>query len=130
MSIELLRYPSYALAILLFIGMALLTLLFFIHWIVPKEMLRAYFKEPYFSSTEVAFFSAFPFFFMRTVMFMRIAAWPSSGKRRGLSDAYQLAPRWFQVMSKTFILIFFISFIPLIVLVPILLFGFCYFGHC
>lgn len=52
MSIELLRYPSYAFAILLLIGMALLILLFFIHWIVPKDMLRTYFREPYFSSTE------------------------------------------------------------------------------
>ena len=130
MSIELLRYPTYACFILLLILMTLQALLLVIHFFAPKSMLRTYFKEPYFSSTEVAFFSTFPFFFMRTVMFMRLAGWPNSGKRRGLTDAYELAPLWFRVVSKVFILIFLISFFSLILLGSVVYAGFCYLGHC
>lgn len=130
MSVESLLPWAYFWVILLLITMALTPALFFIHFFVPKAMLRTYFKEPYFSSTELAFFSAFPFFFMRTAMFMRLAAWPSSGKRRGLTEAYKLAPPWFRVISKIFIVVLLVFFPPTAVFGVILSIAFCYLGHC
>lgn len=130
MSVELLRYPTYVWAALSLVCMVLLLAIFLIHWFVPKTMLRAYFKEPYFSTAEIAIFSAFPFFFMRTVMFMRLAGWPKSGTKRGLSEVHQLAPSWFRVISKVLITIFFMV-APLFFGLGMLLFaGFCYLGHC
>lgn len=130
MSLELLRYPTYAWAALSLVCMVLLLAIFLVHWFVPKTMLRAYFKEPYFSAAEIAIFSVFPFFFMRTVMFMRLTGWPKSGIKRGLSEVYQLAPGWFRVTSKTLLTLFFIV-APLFFGLGMLLFaGFCYSGHC
>lgn len=120
MSIELLRYPTYVWVVLLLITLALQPVLFVLHFVVPIAMLRTYFKKPYFSSAEVALFSTFPFFFIRTVMFMRLAAWPSSGKNRGLTEAYLLAPPWFRVISKIYIVAFLSVFPPAAILVVIL----------
>lgn len=59
-------------------------------------------------------------------MFMRLAGWPQSGKRRGLTEAYKLAPRWFQVVSKILIQFFLVGFTLLIVLGAFLLSAFYY----
>lgn len=116
MSLELLRYPTYLWAILLVANMAYIGIVFLVHFFVPKDMLRTYFREPYFSPAEIEFFTGFPFAYMRTAMFMRLAGWPSSGKRRGLTDAYKLAPLWFQRLSRVFIRIFLIIFSLMMVL--------------
>lgn len=71
-----------------------------IHFVVPRIMLHTYFREPYFSPFEVEFFTGFPFAYMRTVMFMRLAGWPESGRKRGLTEVYTLAPAWFQLLSR------------------------------
>lgn len=129
MSIEFLRYPTYVWVALLLITMALQPVLFALHFVVPRAMLRTYFKKPYFSSAEVAFFSAFPFFFIRTIMFMRLAAWPNSGKKRGLTEAYLMAPPWFRVISKIYIVIFLVVFPPAAILVVVLSAAFFYFEN-
>lgn len=74
-----------------------------IHFFVPKAMLRTYFRKPYFSPAEIELFTGFPFAYIRTAMFMRLAGWPESGKRRGLTAAHELAPRWFQRISRVYI---------------------------
>ena len=95
-------------------SMICLVSVFIMHVLVPKALLRAYFKEPYFSPTEIEFFTGFPFGYMRTVMFMRLAGFPQSGKKRGLTEAYKLTPLWFQTASKIILTAFLIFSLPLI----------------
>ncbi len=86
------------------------------HILMPRKVLETYFKEPYFSSTEVIMFTGFPFGYMRTVMFMRILGFPASGKSREVVDAYKLAPVWFCKLSK-YIIVSFLFIFPLILLI-------------
>ena len=93
-----------------------LVFIFIMHILMPKNVLKAYFKEPYFSATEITMFTGFPFGYMRTAMFMRALAFPASGKKRGVKHAYKLAPVWYCKASKYFIYFF----IPLMVLLVLL----------
>lgn len=129
MSLELLRYPSYAWFALLAAAMVCMAIAFILHFFVPKEMLRTYFREPYFSPAEIEFFTGFPFAYMRTAMFMRLAGWPSSGSKRGLTEAYKLAPAWFQILSRVFIRIYLTIVILLFVLGGVLYFMFWMLGY-
>lgn len=60
----------------------------------PRSFLDKYFSEPYFGPGELAFLSGFPTNLMRNVMFIRLLASPSSGKKRGLTEAYKDVPGW------------------------------------
>lgn len=95
-------------------SMICLVSVFIMHVLVPQALLRTYFKEPYFSPTEIEFFTGFPFGYMRTVMFMRLAGFPKSGKKRGLTEAYKLTPRWFQLASRVILQAFLMVFLPFI----------------
>lgn len=117
MPVELLKFLLGVSVVLLINTMVCLVVIFAIHPFVPKAMLKTYFKPPYFSHGEIAAFTGFPLGYMRTAMFMRLAGFPSSGKRRGLTEAYLLAPRWFRVLSRIFIIFFLANFIPLVCLI-------------
>ncbi len=97
-----------------------LLLIFMMHIVMPRKVLETYFREPYFSSTEITLFTGFPFGYMRTAMFMRALGFPASGKRRGVEDAYKLAPVWYCKASKYIVisvLINFSSFLLILALV-------------
>jgi hypothetical protein len=50
---------------------------------MPKNILETYFKEPYFKLSEITAFSGFPFYYIRTLMFMRIFGFSFKwGKKR------------------------------------------------
>lgn len=85
-------------------------LVFIIHFVMPKRVLETYFKEPYFKSFEIRVFSGFPYAYIRTVMFMRLLGFPSSGKKRGLEKAYKTESIWLCKLSKYAIISFWISF--------------------
>lgn len=51
--------------------------------------MQKYFRKPHFNQGEIAVLSTFPTIFIRTVMFVRLLASPSSGKVRGLTEAYK-----------------------------------------
>ena len=102
-------------------GMLSLVFVFIMHILMPKNVLKTYFKEPYFSATEITMFTGIPFGYMRTTMFMRALAFPSSGKRRGVENAYKLAPAWYCKVSRYFI-VFFIPLMVLIILLTIIFF--------
>lgn len=123
MSIELLRNLSGLYLILIAAIIVWLIIIFILHFFVPKPMLRAFFKEPYFSPFEVELFTGFPFAYIRTAMFMRLAGWPSSGKRRGLTEAYKLAPTWFIYTSRTLVSAILIMFSLLIIMSSALYYG-------
>lgn len=87
-----------------------LVLIFIMHFLMPKNVLETYFKEPYFNSSEIIFFSGFPYGYIRTAMFMRALGFPSSGKRRGVESAHKIAPVWFCILSKYIVISFLVSF--------------------
>jgi len=91
-----------------------LLLIFVMHVLMPRKVLETYFKEPHFSSTEITMFTGFPLGYMRTAMFMRALSFPDSGKRRGIEDAYKLAPVWYCKVSKYLVVFFIINFSILI----------------
>jgi len=101
--------------------MANLLLIFIMHVLMPRKVLKTYFKEPHFSQTEITMFTGFPFGYMRTAMFMRALGFPSSGKRRGVENAYKIAPAWYCKVSKYSIIFFVINF-PVLILSGVLLY--------
>ena len=88
------------------IGMLCMVFALIMHFLMPKQVVKTYFKKPYFNPFELSFFSGFPFAFYRSAMFMRVLGVPSSGKKRGLTEAYKLAPVWYCKVSKYFIYFF------------------------
>lgn len=123
MSVEILKQLSYLLFILLTASMFWLVIIFILHFFVPKAMLRAYFREPYFSAIEIELFSSFPLFYMRTAMFMRLAGWPESGRKRGLPRNDTLIPPWFRYISKILIWFLFLVCLPMVALSVFLYFA-------
>ncbi|SDU32491.1 hypothetical protein [Halopseudomonas salegens] len=131
MSIDTLILWSYLWTALFVAAMLCFVVIFVIHFFVPKVLIATYFKEPYFSPKEIEFFTGFPFGYIRTVMFMRVVGWPSSGKKRGLTQAYKLSPSWFRRTSIIFVLIFVAVSVPMFMLGIFLYFSFCVFhGRC
>jgi hypothetical protein len=121
MSIETLLIWSYLCFTLLAASMLCVAAGFVMHFFVPKAMLQTYFKPPYFSSTEVEIFTGFPLGYMR----------PNSGKKRGLTEAYKLAPLWFRRASKIIVSTFVLVSTPMFVLGIFLYLSFCLLhGHC
>jgi len=94
-------------------------LIFIIHLLIPKRVLKTYFKEPYFKLAETTAFSGFPFGYIRTLMFMRLLGFPSSGKKRGLENVYETAPVWLCSLSKYVVISFLASFSFLLLLMAI-----------
>lgn len=58
-------------------------------FLLSGEFMQKYFRKPHFNQGEIAVLSTFPTIFIRTVMFVRLLASPSSGKVRGLTEAYK-----------------------------------------
>jgi|SRR5690606_9272373 hypothetical protein len=107
MPVEFLRY-LFNLGLVTFVALMLVFFLIFIaHILMPKRLLTTYFKMPYFREGEIMMFTGFPFGYIRTVMFMRLLANPSSGAKRGLTRAFELAPLWFRLYSKLTLLLFY-----------------------
>jgi hypothetical protein len=73
------------------------------HFLMPKVILEKYFIPPYFKSGECVLFTGIPYAPIRTIMLMRVLGFPKTGKKRGLTEAYKLAPLWYQIASKTLI---------------------------
>lgn len=98
-----------------------LVFILIMHVLMPKSVLKAYFKEPHFSLTEITMFTGFPFGYMRTAMFNRVLGFPASGKKRGLENAYKLAPIWYCKASK-YLIIFIVPNFALVVLLSVIFF--------
>ncbi|MFL0797799.1 MAG: hypothetical protein K6L73_09975 [Cellvibrionaceae bacterium] len=115
----------FTLSLILFVCVCVVFVCFAImHVLIPKPLLEAYFKEPYFKHGEKISFTGFPFGYIRTVMFMGLMGFPKSGRKRGLMEAYKLAPVWMCHFSR-WVLIFFC--ITIICLVSVLLTFFFFF---
>jgi hypothetical protein len=85
------------------------------HFLMPKEVLKQFFKPPYFREFECLFFSGIPYAPIRTVMFMRVIANPKSGRARRITDAYKLVPNWYRVLSKVILLFIYAFAIAIII---------------
>ncbi|MFT6121793.1 MAG: hypothetical protein ACJASG_000311 [Oleiphilaceae bacterium] len=73
------------------------------HFLMPKAVLKKYFIPPYFKPGECVIFTGIPYAPIRTIMLMRVLGFPKTGKKRGLTEAYKLAPLWYQITSKVLI---------------------------
>ena len=89
------------------------------HILMPKNVLKTYFKEPCFRPAEITMFTGFPFGYIRTAMFMRALAFPSGGKKRGLENAYKLAPVWYCKASKCLVIFIIFIFLLMVLLTTI-----------
>jgi hypothetical protein len=90
--------------------------------ITPSAFHHKYFTTPYFREAEVTMLTGFPLMFVRTAMFIRLLASPSSGLKRGLSEAYIDAPAWLVAYAK----LLYLS----LILVLIWMFGMLAFWGC
>ena len=110
-----------AIFIVLLAGLTLILLLTFImRFLMPRNVLKTYFKEPYFKLGEIAMLTGFPFGYIRTSMFMGVLGFPASGKKRGMENAYKLAPVWYCTLSK-YITVFFVVGFSLFILITVIL---------
>jgi hypothetical protein len=98
----------------IFIPIVLLSILI-MHFLMPKQVLERYFKPPYFREFECLFFTGIPYAPIRTVMFMRAIAYPGSGKKRGITEAHLLVPKWYRLISKVLIISALTGFILMII---------------
>jgi hypothetical protein len=128
MSVDISLILFYGWFILLATTIVCLAIALILHLCVPKIMAQTYFREPYFSRAEIAIYSAFPFNYFKVFMFMRLAGWPSSGEKRGLTEAYKLAPLWFQRLSRVFIRVYLVIFALLMILMVLSAITFYFFG--
>ena len=67
---------------------------------LPREFMQKYFSQPHFNKSELAIFSAFPANLIRNVMFVRLIASPSSGRVRGLAEAYKDVSSFIRAYAK------------------------------
>jgi hypothetical protein len=98
----------------IFIPIVLLSILI-MHFLMPKQVLERYLKPPYFREFECLFFTGIPYAPIRTVMFMRAIAYPGSGKKRGITEAHLLVPKWYRLISKVLIISALTGFILMII---------------
>lgn len=78
------------------------------HFLTPKKLIEKYFRPPYFSITEPAYFVGRVYSINFTVMFMGLVSFPRLGKKRKLTEMYKEVPRWYQIASRI-VLIFMLS---------------------
>lgn len=84
-----------------FLGLLGLLLL---HGLMPRPLLRKYWRSPHFRPAELALFTQTPLALMRTAMLLGVIAFPCLGERRGLTEMRSLAPRWLRWAAKVQIL--------------------------
>jgi hypothetical protein len=76
----------FTVALCLFLGICIaLFLILVMHFLMPKRVLKKYFKPPFFRELECKLFTGIPYSPMRTVMFMTVLAFPGKGKKRKLT---------------------------------------------
>jgi hypothetical protein len=74
-----------------------------LHFFMPKSALDRYFTPPHFRPFEYELFKGMPYSPIRTVMFMTVFAFPRLGKKRNMTKAYKLCPRWYRGASRILI---------------------------
>ncbi|MCP3669451.1 MAG: hypothetical protein GY814_03240 [Gammaproteobacteria bacterium] len=99
---------SLMIAIFIFLPIVFAAILV-MHFLMPREVLKRYFKPPYFREFECLFFSGVPYAPIRTVMFMRTIANPQSGLKRGITRADRLVPTWYRICSKIVIIAIYVG---------------------
>lgn len=76
-------------------GMAI-PLVLIMHVLMPRRVLDRYWKEPHFRPGELALFTGTIYAPMRTVMLITAIAFPKLGKKREITNADALVPRWYK----------------------------------
>jgi hypothetical protein len=81
-------------------GLLLLPCVLLMHFLMPKAVLNRYWREPHMRCAELALFTDTIYAPMRTVMLMWVIAFPRFGKKRGITEADRLVPRWYRTIAK------------------------------
>ncbi len=76
-------------------GMAI-PLVLIMHVLMPRRVLDTYWKEPHFRPGELALFTGTIYAPMRTIMLITAIAFPKLGKKRKITSADTLVPRWYK----------------------------------
>jgi hypothetical protein len=66
----------------------------------PKKLMDSYFKEPYFTQTELIFMSRFPISLLRTAMFGSVLLFPFLDKTRKIRHCHEVMPIWYKLALK------------------------------
>lgn len=85
-------------------------------FITPRNLVREYFREPYFNGGELIVMRRFPGSLFRTVILMAACTWPSLGKKRQLETFSENAPKWYVTASRLFLFLAFAHAITFILL--------------
>jgi len=70
--------------------------------LMPRNVVERYFREPHFSRSEQAVYTAVPFSFMRVVSMAWLIAFPRFGRKRKMTDVHQYCPNWYVRLSRIF----------------------------
>jgi hypothetical protein len=70
----------------------------------PKKLLNTYFKEPYFTQTELIFMSRFPISLFRTAVFGWIVVLPFLDRIRKIRHCHAVMPFWYKLALQVFII--------------------------
>lgn len=82
-----------------FVGLLLAPAILIMHFLMPKAVLERYWRAPHFRPAELALFTDTFFAPMRTIIFMWVFLFPSAGKKRQITDAYRLVPKWYRIAA-------------------------------
>lgn len=80
-------------------GLFILPFFVLMHFLMPKAVLAQYWKQPYVRNVELALFTDTIYAPMRTIMLMRVIAFPRFGRKRGITKANLLVPGWYRLAS-------------------------------
>ncbi|MCR6664237.1 MAG: hypothetical protein NVV60_14075 [Luteimonas sp.] len=102
-------------------ALLLLSLAIAIAWrFLPPTFVRHCFGADYFTTYELDYIARSNRL-VRMAALMRVAAFPASGKRRGLETAWRLAPPWFIWFSRIVLPLYLVLFAALLLLIITLL---------
>ena len=83
---------------------------FIISYIIPKSILKRYFKAPHFGSGELVLMAQFPGSLARGSIFVASCIMPSKGQRRQMTDVPDHAPKWYRVAAYIMFYVIFLGF--------------------
>lgn len=97
---------------------------FLLSYAVPKQIVKKYFREPYFNEGDDEMFEHFPFRYYLTIWIAQYTASNWFARRRKLYDLRKDSPTYWRILAWVY---FWIILIPFILAVFLSILGMCYF---
>ena len=99
----ILKNASYFYMALIVLALIFICLTVVMSFFIPKPMTEKYFKKPYFNDFEIAFFTGFPYGFLKAPIFLRLGGFPKSGRKRKILGIEDVTPKWFSYLGKIYV---------------------------